>query len=79
MVCGVETVAVRVVALQDVPLEHAIAEGEGYETVDAWRASHEAFWGSPQMRAELGPAFVIDGSTRVVLERFATFPLSNCR
>ncbi len=36
-----------------------------------WRAGHERFWGSAQMRAALeDPDFVVDDTTPVVLERF---------
>jgi uncharacterized protein YhfF len=65
-----ETTGVESVALSDVPLAHALAEGEGYESVDDWRAGHVRFWTSPEMRAELGEDFVVDDSTVVVLERF---------
>lgn len=71
-----ETTGVESVALGDVPLAHALAEGEGYESVDDWRAGHVRFWTSPEMRAELGEDFVVDDSTVVVLERFRVVPPS---
>lgn len=71
-----ETTGVESVALRDVPLAHALAEGEGYESVDDWRAGHVRFWSSPEMRAELGEGFVVDDSTVVVLERFRVVPSS---
>jgi uncharacterized protein YhfF len=53
-VAVIETVEVRVVPLADVDLAHARDEGEGHETVAAWRAGHERFWHSEEMRAALG-------------------------
>lgn len=70
-VAVIETTEVRVVRLRDVDLRHAIDEGEGYESVAAWRAGHESFWHSPQARAELGdPSFTVDDDTLMVAERF---------
>ncbi|MHB8361621.1 MAG: ASCH domain-containing protein [Thermoplasmataceae archaeon] len=67
----IETISVKVIALGKVGIEHAIDEGEDYQTVSAWRLSHEKFWQSDEMREELGdPAFEVDDSTLVVLERF---------
>lgn len=70
-VAVIETTGVKVVALRDVPLEHALAEGEGYESVAEWRAGHVRFWSSAAMRAELGEGFELSDSSLVVLERFA--------
>jgi len=70
-VAVVETTAVSVVPLHAVDLDHAIAEGEGYADVAAWRRGHERFWRSDGMRAELGDGFELDDDTQVVLERFA--------
>lgn len=67
----IETVSVRMVRLADVDLAHARDEGEGYETVSAWRAAHESFWHGTEMREFLGdPDFTTDDDTPVVLERF---------
>jgi uncharacterized protein YhfF len=66
----VETTAVEVARLADVPLAHAVDEGEGFTTVAAWRAGHEAFWTSPEVVTELPDGFVLDDDTAVVLERF---------
>lgn len=67
----IETVAVRTVRLADVDLEHARNEGEGFDSVGAWRAAHEKFWHSPEMRHDRNdPAFTTTDDTRVVLERF---------
>ncbi|MFI0503452.1 ASCH domain-containing protein [Streptomyces albogriseolus] len=70
-VAVVEVTGVRVVPLAQVDLAHAVDEGEGYTGVAEWRAGHERFWGSAQMRAALeDPDFVVDDTTPVVLERF---------
>ncbi|KSU56035.1 ASCH domain-containing protein [Microbacterium enclense] len=69
-VCVIRTVDVDIVALRDVPLAHALAEGEGYESVRDWRRGHLRFWTSKAMRRELGTEFPVDGDTLVVLERF---------
>jgi uncharacterized protein YhfF len=70
-VAAIEVTDVRVVRLADVDLAHARDEGEGYATVAEWRAGHERFWHSAEMRAELGdPAFTVDDDTLVVAERF---------
>jgi uncharacterized protein YhfF len=64
-------VAVRVLRLADVDFAHALGEGEGYASVADWRAGHESFWHSDQVRAELGdPAFTVDDDTLVVAEQF---------
>ncbi|WP_200937086.1 ASCH domain-containing protein [Frigoribacterium sp. Leaf172] len=65
-----ETTAVELVRLSDVPLQHALDEGEGYASVDDWRAGHLRFWSSAQMQEELGDGFTVDDSSVVVLERF---------
>ncbi|OZE90617.1 ASCH domain-containing protein [Rhodococcus sp. 15-2388-1-1a] len=71
----IETQAVDVVALKDVSLQHALDEGEGYADVAQWRAGHERFWHSTEVRAELGdPHFKVDDDTQVVLERFVLVP-----
>ncbi|MGF0313032.1 ASCH domain-containing protein [Rhodococcus sp. IEGM1428] len=67
----IETIAVDVVALKDVSLQHALDEGEGYADVAQWRAGHERFWQSADVREELGdPHLTVNDDTRVVLERF---------
>ncbi|MGD0704021.1 MAG: ASCH domain-containing protein [Trebonia sp.] len=67
----IELVAVRVLRLADIDLAHALGEGEGYTSVADWRAGHESFWHSDQLRAELGdPGFTVDDNTQVVAEEF---------
>ena len=70
-VAAIEVTEVRVVRLADVDLQHALDEGEDYESVAQWRAGHEGFWHSPEARAELGDAsFTVNDDTLVVAERF---------
>ncbi len=70
-VAVIELTDVRVVRLADVDLQHALDEGEGDESVAQWRASHEEFWHSAEVRAELGdPAFTVSDETLIVAKRF---------
>ena len=70
-VAVIETAAVRVVRLGDVDLAHALGEGEGYTSVSEWRAAHERFWHSPELRDALGdPQFTVNDDTLVVAETF---------
>ncbi len=67
----IEVTGVRVVTLAEVDEAHARDEGEGHRTVAEWRVAHESFWHGDEVRDELGdPAFAVDDSTEVVLERF---------
>jgi uncharacterized protein YhfF len=67
----IEIVAVRVVRVGDVDLAHAIGEGEGYGSVADWRAGHEEFWHSAQMREEIGdPTFTVTDDTLAVATEF---------
>jgi uncharacterized protein YhfF len=70
-VAVIEITAVRVLRLADVDLAHAVGEGEGYATVAEWRAGHEEFWHSAEVRESLGdPGFTVDDDTLVVAEAF---------
>jgi uncharacterized protein YhfF len=70
-VAVIEVTDVRVVRLGDVDLAHALGEGEGYATVAEWRAGHERFWHSADVREELGdPGFTVDDDTLIVAESF---------
>ncbi|WP_449374393.1 ASCH domain-containing protein [Arthrobacter psychrolactophilus] len=70
-VAVIEMTEVRIVRLADVELRHAIDEGEGYTSVAQWRAGHEGFWHSAEMRQAMGdPNFSVDDETPVVLQRF---------
>ncbi|WP_445443185.1 ASCH domain-containing protein [Clavibacter sp. km1a] len=66
----IETTAVEIRRLADVPLAHAVDEGEGFTTVAEWRAGHEGFWTSPEVLAELPAGFRLDDDAEIVLERF---------
>ncbi|MDX3850545.1 ASCH domain-containing protein [Streptomyces sp. AK02-01A] len=70
-VAVIELTEVRVLPLGEVDLRHALDEGEGYTTVAGWRAAHERFWHSEEMREALGdPEFTVHDGTLVVVERF---------
>ena len=70
-VAVVETTAVRVIRLADVDLNHALGEGEGYTSVADWRAGHEQFWHSAEVRQALGdPGFTVGDDTLVVAQEF---------
>ena len=70
-VAVIELTAVRVVRLADVDLAHALGEGEGYTSVAEWRAGHEEFWHSAEVRADLGdPGFTVGDDTLLVAEEF---------
>jgi uncharacterized protein YhfF len=67
----IETTAVRVMRLADVDLAHALGEGEGYLSVADWRAGHERYWHSADMRSALGdPEFTVSDDTLVVAMTF---------
>jgi uncharacterized protein YhfF len=70
-VAAIELTEVRVVRLADIDLQHVLDEGEGDESVAQWRAGHESFWHSAEVRAELGdPGFTVDDDTLVLAQRF---------
>ncbi len=56
----VETTELRVVPAKEVDLQFARDEGEGFESVAAWRAAHERFWSDHE----------ITDDTLIVCERF---------
>jgi uncharacterized protein YhfF len=71
-VAVIETTEARVIRLGDIDLAHALGEGEGYRSVAEWRAGHERFWHSPEVRGELGdPEFTVDDDTLVVAQTFS--------
>jgi uncharacterized protein YhfF len=70
-VAVIEMTAVRVIRLADVDLAHALGEGEGYTSVAEWRAGHEMFWHSAEMREAMdNPGFTVDDDTLVVAQEF---------
>lgn len=67
----IETTAVRVMRLAEVDLAHALGEGEGYLSVAQWRAGHEHFWHSAELRGSLDdPEFTVSDDTLVVAQTF---------
>ncbi|HKP17600.1 MAG TPA: ASCH domain-containing protein [Gaiellaceae bacterium] len=69
----IETTEVRVIRVDEVNLEFAIEEGEGFTTVAEWREAHERFWHShaDETRAFLGdPDWRVTDETVIVAERF---------
>jgi len=70
-VAVIEVTDVKLVPVSEVDVEHAIAEGEDYKTVAGWRAEHEKFWNSPEVREELGdPDFAVTDDSIVVAWQF---------
>ncbi|MFI5898242.1 ASCH domain-containing protein [Actinoplanes sp. NPDC051513] len=70
-VAVIELIEVRVSRLGDVDLDHARDEGEGHDSVAAWRAGHEDYWHGADYRGWMGdPDFTVDDDTPAVLERF---------
>jgi len=70
-VAVIELTEVRIVRLADVDLQHALDEGESYESVAEWRAVHERLWHSAEVREELGdPVFTVADDTQVLAQRF---------
>jgi uncharacterized protein YhfF len=69
-VAVIELTDVHVSRLGDVDLEHAQDEGEGDDSVAAWRAGHEEYWHGMDYRSWLGNLdFTVDDDTPVVLVR----------
>ena len=56
----VETTEVRVLRADEVDLQFARDEGEGFESVADWREAHERFWSDREIRDD----------TLIVAERF---------
>ena len=70
-VCITRNITVTITRLANVPSEHAVAEGEGFDDVAAWRRAHEKFWTSDDYRAAVGePPIAIDDDTEVVCVSF---------
>ncbi len=70
-VAVIETTEVEVKRMGDVDLRFAIDEGEGFDTVAAWREAHVRFFTCDEMAAALGePPVEIDDDTLVVCVRF---------
>jgi len=70
-VAVIETTSIDLRRFGEVDLAFAIDEGEGFETIEAWREAHVRFFESPELAAILGdPPVRIDDDTIVVCERF---------
>jgi uncharacterized protein YhfF len=69
-VAVIETTEVRVIPMREVDLQFAVDEGEGFESVAAWREAHERFWTSPAFVESVGRPVRLDDETAVVAERF---------
>ncbi|WP_342022439.1 ASCH domain-containing protein [Arthrobacter citreus] len=71
-----EVTEIRLGRLGTVDLQHVRDEGEGHETLEEWRAAHEEFWHSSELRGVLGdPSFTVDDDTVVLMERFRVVEL----
>jgi len=67
----IETTEVEVIRADEVELQFALDEGEGFTSVADWRAAHERFWQGADMRAALDdPGFEVTDETQIVAERF---------
>ncbi|MEK6191600.1 MAG: ASCH domain-containing protein [Chloroflexota bacterium] len=72
-VAVIELTEVTVRRMSDVDLPFAKDEGEGFETVAAWRDAHERFFGSYLDEIRIGlsdPEWRLTDDTLVVCERF---------
>jgi uncharacterized protein YhfF len=72
-VAVIEVRDVSVVRLVDVDVAVARDEGEGFESVRAWRLAHEEFWDgyARDLRSRLGdPAWALTDETPIVVQRF---------
>lgn len=69
----IEATEVRVTTIAEVDLPFALEEGEGFTSVQDWRAAHERFWLSyaDETRAFLNdPTWRPTDETQIVCERF---------
>lgn len=66
----IELTEVRVVPINTVDDEYALAEGRGYRDRAEWKAAHEAFFRSEGFRDFLGGEPEMNDDTLVVTERF---------
>ena len=65
----IEMTEVRKVPIADIDLRHVLDDGD--ESVAQWRAAHEEFWHSAEMREVLGdPGFTVGDDTVVLAQRF---------
>jgi len=65
----IEMTEVRKVPIASIDLRHVLDDGD--ESVQQWRAAHEEYWHSAEMRELLGdPAFSVGDDTEVLAQRF---------
>ena len=65
----IEMTEVRKVRIADIDLRHVLDDGD--ESVADWRAAHEEYWHSAELREVLGePEFTADDETVVLAQRF---------
>ena len=65
----IEMIEVRKVPIVGIDLRHVLDDGD--ESVEEWRAAHEEYWHSAEMRELLGdPDFTVDDDTEVLAQRF---------
>lgn len=65
----IEMTEVRKVLIADIDLRHVLDDGD--ESVAEWRAAHEEYWHSAEMRELLGdPDFRVSDDTVVLAQRF---------
>ncbi|AKK07082.1 hypothetical protein CMUST_13945 [Corynebacterium mustelae] len=69
-VCITCVTNVSVVQFANVPLSHALAEGEGFRTVADWAAEHRDFWQSREFQESLPQPISITDHTEVVCVSF---------
>lgn len=65
----IEMTEVRRVPIAGIDLRHVLDDGD--ESVEQWRAAHEEYWHSAEMREFLGdPDFTVGDDTEVLAQRF---------
>jgi uncharacterized protein YhfF len=65
----IEMTEVRKVLIADIELRHVMDDGD--ESVAQWRAAHEEYWHSAEMRELLAdPGFTVGDDTLVLAQRF---------
>lgn len=73
-VAVVEVTRVDITTIGQATFELAVAEGEGFASVEDWRVAHEAFWNGDDYVADLG--IEINDETQIVVEYFRLLELA---
>ena len=72
-VAVIEMVEVRLVRIGEIDLRHVLDDGD--ESIEQWRAAHEEYWHSTEMRRTLDdPTFTVHDDTVVLAQRFRLAP-----